>query len=212
MGNHIVIGIDQSYECTGITEILGNSIDSYTVLFSRAVKFKDCKTNTDKREFLHSFLHRKLESARRISRDITVIIERIRLHSAGSVSTSYIKSTGALIAVVIDVCSYYGIPVYSVDTRAWKARIVGTSQQKENIYGIDPKKYPTIEYVKKKGYLKYIVEPYTGKGKKGIVSVYDRNKREKVPCILNDNIADSICIAEYGLLPKSEQKLQIEKF
>ena len=46
-------------------------------------------------------------------------------------------------------------------------------------------------------------------------TVSDRiNKIEgnKVPCKINDDLADSYCIAMYGFLPKEKQKLKEEKF
>jgi len=36
--------------------------------------------------------------------------------------------------------------------------------------------------------------------------------RKKVPCEINDDLADSYCIALYGYLPKTKQKLKEERF
>ena len=60
------------------------------------------------------------------------------------------------------------------------------------------------------GLLKYFVEPYNGKGKKGIVNV--RINGIKTPCKINDDIADAYCIASYGFLHPSMQKLKEECF
>ena len=36
--------------------------------------------------------------------------------------------------------------------------------------------------------------------------------KKKVPCEINDDLADSYCIALYGYLPKTKQKLKEERF
>lgn len=194
-----VIGIDQSYARTGIT-ILKNK----EVVRMFAIDFKECENNTKKRKNLREHLSRILSTIP--FGVLTVIVERIRLHSQGFVSENYIKSTGALIATIIDICYLHGVPVYSVETRAWKSSIVGTSKPKQNKYGINPNKYPTIQYINKCGLLKHIVKEYTGKGKKGIIEIQGK-KYEVI-----DDIADSYCIAMYGFLPESEQKLKEEHF
>ena len=149
--------------------------------------------------------------------DITIITERIRLRSQGFLSENYIKSTGAFVAVIVDVANEYYIPVYSVDTRAWKSAIVGSSKPLNNPYGINPEKYRTILYLRDKGLLRYIAEEYKGKGEKGVIwanrrIVEGKKEKEKVRIKVNDDLADSYCIALYGFLPESKQKLKEEKF
>lgn len=198
----IVIGIDQSYTRTGITVLKDKNIVTITSL-----TFKNCNNNTEKRQELRYYIESLLME---LEEDITIITERIRLRSQGFLSESYIKSTGALIATIIDVAETYDIPVYSVDTRSWKSQIVGNSKPLENKYGINPEKYRTILYLKQKGLLEHIIEPYKGKGTKGVVNVNINGA--KVPCKIDDDAADSYCIAMYGFLPKSKQKLKEEKF
>lgn len=200
----IVIGIDQSYTRTGITVLKDKQI-----LMMKSLNFQDCKNNTEKREVLKNYLGTLIVNEI-YDEDITIITERIRLRSQGFLSEAYIKSTGALIATIIDVAEIYGIPVYSVDTRSWKSQIVGSSKPLDNPYGINPEKYRTILYLRDRGLLKYIAEEYKGKGKKGVINVKIEGK--KVPCIINDDLADSYCIALYGYLPKSKQKLKEERF
>ena len=132
------------------------------------------------------------------------------MRSQGFLSEAYIKATGALLSIIIAIGQDYNIPVYSVDTRSWKAQIVGDSKPLQNPHGINPEKYRTIVYLKQKGLLKYIAEEYKGKGKKGVINVKIDGKR--VPCKINDDIADSYCIAMYGFLPKTKQKLKEENF
>lgn len=199
----IVIGIDQSYTRTGITVL-----EDKKILGMHSVNFDGCKTNTEKREHLKHFIESLFDNYN--IDNVMVITERIRLRSQGFLSESYIKSTGALIATIIDIFATYDIPVYSVDTRSWKSQIVGNSKPLENSYGINKEKYRTILYLRSKGLLKHIVEPYTGRGKQGVVNIKINGK--KTPCKINDDLADSYCIAMYGFLPKTKQKLKEEKF
>lgn len=199
----IVIGIDQSYTRTGITVL-----EDKKILGMHSVNFDGCKTNTEKREHLKHFIESLFDNYN--IDNVMVITERIRLRSQGFLSESYIKSTGALIATIIDIFATYDIPVYSVDTRSWKSQIVGNSKPLENSYGINKEKYRTILYLRSKGLLKHIVEPYTGRGKQGVVNIKINGKR--TPCKINDDLADSYCIAMYGFLPEHKQKLKEEKF
>lgn len=204
-----VIGIDQSYTRTGITVLKDKQI--YRM---KSLDFRECKNNTEKRLELYTYLEMLLKRPLKKyveQKKVKIITERIRLHSQGFLSEAYIKSTGALVATIIDVANIYEIPVYSVDTRFWKSQIVGSSKPLENKYGIDPKKYRTILYMKSRGLLKYIVEEYKGKGTKGVIQV--KINGQKVPCKVNDDLADSYCIAMCGYyLPKSKQKFKEEKF
>lgn len=204
----VVIGIDQSYTRTGITVLRDKEIIE---MFSLGYQY--CKNNSEKRTALENTLH-EIVTDNNIVNPL-VIIERIRLRSQGFLSENYIKATGALIATIIDFFHYYNeIPVYSVDTRAWKSAIIGTSKPKENPYSIDPHKYPTILYLRQKGLLKYIAEEYKGKGEKGVIRANRmvRGHKEKVRIKINDDLADSYCIAMYGFLPKDKQKLKEETF
>lgn len=203
----VVIGIDESYTRTGITVL-----EDKKLIKMYGVNFDGCKNNYDRRKalrrVLESILNELLMKYKPI--EIKCIIERIRTFSGGHMSSQYLITTGGLIVTILDVFLKYDIKVYSVDTKAWKNAVVGTSKPKENKYGINPNKYPTILYLKQKGLLKYIVEEYKGRGKKGVINV--KIGGEKVPCKINDDMADSYCIAMYGFIPKTKQKLKEEKF
>lgn len=203
MDKQIVIGIDQSYTRTGITVLKNKQIHRM-----KSLDFKGCRNNTEKRELLSDVLESMINEAD--TENIKIITERIRLRSQGFLSEAYIKSTGALIATIIDVADTYDIPVYSVDTRSWKSQIVGNSKPLDNKYGINPEKYRTILHLKQKGLLRFIIEPYKGRAKKGIVNV--NIDGVKTLCKINDDLADSYCIAMYGFLPEHKQKLKEEKF
>ena len=207
-----VIGIDQSYTRTGITVLKDKEV---VEMFS--LEYEHCRNNSEKRTALENTLHEMV-----LDHNITnplVITERIRLRSQGFLSEAYIKATGALIATIIDFFHYYNeIPVYSVDTRSWKSQIIGNSKPLPNSYGINPEKFRTVCYLRNRGLLKHIVKEYKGRGKKGIIDVKmevlegGKRKKKKVPCEINDDLADSYCIALYGYLPKSKQKLKEERF
>lgn len=215
-----VIGIDQSYTRTGITVLKNKKI--WEML---SIDYKECKNNSEKRCVLENSLNEIMCSLEMHCSNPLVITERIRLKSQGGrdrhtmLSENYIKSTGALVATIIDFFEYYNeIPVYSVDTRSWKSAIVGSSKPLENPYGIDENKYRTILYMRDKGLLRSIAEPYEGRGKKSIINVKmdvikdGKKVRQFVPCKMNDDLADSYCIALYGFLPVDKQKLQLERF
>lgn len=205
--SRVVIGIDESYTRTGITVL-----EDKKLLKVYSVNFNGCKNNYDKRKTLRRVLKSILSKLLRKYKPIEIkgIIERIRTFSGGHMSSQYLITTGGLIVTILDVFLEHNINVYSVDTKAWKNAVVGTSKPKENKYGINPNKYPTILYLKQKGLLMYIVEEYDGKGEKGVINVNMNGK--KVPCKINDDIADSYCIAMYGFLPKKKQKMKEEKF
>lgn len=202
----IVIGIDQSYKRTGITVIKDKEVTGMEYLSGVKISHASFRKQLRERlsELLQEFILNEVE-------EVIVIFERIRLLSGGKLSQIYIQATGALCGSIIEAAEDFNVPVYSVDARAWKSAIVGTSKPKENRYGIPPEKYPTILYLKKNTNLfKNIIEPYNGRATKGIITVVENGKRYRARVI--DDIADSYCIAMYGFLPEGKQKLKLEKF
>lgn len=172
--NKIVIGIDESYTRTGISICADNKL-----LKVRSINFKGLKNKTDKRNKIKNVIKSIIKAIKpKLNSDgeIIIICERIRTFSTGFLSVNYIKSTAALVAVIVDEAKAEGIKTYSVDTRAWKSKIVGTSKNKDK----KQKKAETMEFVKKLGF------------------------------DVNDDAADSACIALYGFLPKQKQNLKLE--
>lgn len=203
-----VIGLDQSYTCTGLTLLE----DDKKILAMENIDFKGCHGNTDKRETLVYILRGILRDSSIDLKNMIIITERIRLISKGVLSETYIKSTAAMIACIIDLGRRYKVPVYSVDTRSWKSAIVGTSKPIENNLGISPEKYPTILYMKNQGLLDRIVKEYNGRGTKGILTMRDKKSGQMKKYKILDDVADSYCIAKYGFLPEKKRKLQEEIF
>ena len=196
-----VIGIDQSYNNTGISVAIDKSL-------CRVMSVELCKyaNNSERRQRLSEALRKAIEKTIECYNpdELVIIIERIRLQSKGFLNIDYIKSIGALNAIIVDIAHEYpNIIVYSVDTRSWKSQVVGTSKPLENIYGIAAEKWPTIKYVRKLGFEDSILKP-AGKKKKGII------KKNGIAYKVDDDAADSACIALYGFLPAKSQKLQEE--
>ena len=201
--NKVVIGIDQSYKNTGVTVNVNNG-ERLRVLNI----YTDCyENNSIKRSVVRKKLF-NLISVIKIAypkAEIICIIERIRLKSQGFLNINYIKGIGALNALIVDVMYNNGIETYSVDTRAWKSAIVGTSKPMENKYGLPPEKYPTILWNVKNGRKKNIINYDVGKKKKGVIT---NKKGERY--MYDDDKSDSIAISFYGFLPAKRQKLEKE--
>lgn len=156
------IGIDQSYKNCGV------SISADGQLLKVAhIKLEQCRTNTDKRRLLKAYLDNMLKAITSKADSIICIIERIRLHSQGFLNIDYIKSMGALNAVIIDIMDEYDIPVYSVDTRCWKSQVIGTSKPKDNNLGVPKEKYPTVEWCIEQGFENSVLRTVKGRKVKG---------------------------------------------
>lgn len=160
--NKLCIGIDQSYKNCGV------SISADGQLLKVAhVRLEQCRNNTDRRRLLKAYLDNMLKAITSKADSIICIIERIRLHSQGFLNIDYIKSMGALNAVIIDIMDEYDIPVYSVDTRCWKSQVIGTSKPKDNNLGVPKEKYPTVEWCIKQGFENSVLRTVKGRKKKG---------------------------------------------
>ena len=190
MYKKIIIGIDESYKRTGISVVADGKIKSIN-----SIDLQKIKTNSEKRNLIKTKLSALIQKLRPKAEKIIIIVERIRLHSAGFLSMDFIKSIGALNAVIIDTAFEFDIPVYSVDTRAWKSKIIGTAKPKENNLFVDPKKYPTVEYLINKGYGDKLKAHLPENTK---VKNYLTDSKGKY--LYNDDAADSACIALYGTL------------
>lgn len=196
--NKISIGIDQSYTRTGI----GISADG-KLLKVGSIPFRGCRNKSEKRKELRIALHKIIQSNQHKASEMVIICERIRTFShhaeSGSekgkgkqtgmfISTDYIKATGALIATIVDVAYEYGIPVFSVDTRAWKSKVLGNSKGSKK----EGNKMGAIRFVESLGFN---------------VSSYNR----KGNIVYNDDAADAGCISLYAFVPKGSQTLKKEE-
>lgn len=200
----LVIGIDQSYKNTGISI----SADGKLLKVS-SVNLEKYYNNSNKREYLAERLKKILEKVYNKAGEVVCIIERIRLRSKGFLNIDYIKSIGALNALIVDIMSYYGIPTYSVDTRCWKAQIVGTSKpgNPNNIWNMEPEKYPTFEWLKMNypHLLMSVFIDMTGTRKKK--NIFEENGRLWK---INDDACDSAAISLFGFYGQKD-KLELER-
>lgn len=189
----ICIGIDQSYKYTGLTISADKEIKKIT-----GINLEKFKTKSEKRKELKIFLENIINKCNGKADKIICVIERIRLRSNGFLNIDYIKSIGALNSVIVDVLSASGIDVYSVDTRAWKSQIIGTSKPLNNNFGVDPKKYPTVNWLIKKGFKKSILEKVKGRKEKGTFV------KNGIKYRYNDDKADSAAISLFYFYGKKE--------
>ena len=168
----ICVGIDQSYEDTGITINYdnGKKIKAYHIKFDK----KTYKSKTEIRKKLSKEVSDAIIKYKN-KHNIVIVVERIRQFSGGFLSMNYIKSIAGLITSIVDVAYENNVEVFSVDTRNWKKQIIGTTKPMKNKEKINPKKYPTILWCINNGYKDFI---------------YDKNTNK-----YNDNIADSIAIS-----------------
>jgi hypothetical protein len=182
----VCIGVDQSYTRTGISIAVDGKLRKVY-----SIKFNGCSNKTEKRMCLRQELLRLLEKYKEHTERMVVICERIRTFTGGSsLRPDYLKSTGALIATIVDTAYCYNVKVFSVDTRAWKSKIVGTTKGEGESKLAN--KIPTLKYVKCLGF-----DCCIGTDRKGN-AVYD------------DDAADSACIALYAFLPKKHRNLILE--
>ena len=111
-----ILGIDPSYKRTGVAIIEDKELVGYT-----STVFGKIKTKKDKRKIIRNFI--KHIEAKYLPDKIT--IERTRLYSHGFISVKTIIALGSLISTVIDATN---LDVYSVDSRAFKSKIIGSAK------------------------------------------------------------------------------------
>lgn len=191
------IGIDQSYKNCGVSI----SADGQLLKVTR-VKLEQCRTNTDRRRLLKAYLDNMLKAITPRADNIICIIERIRLHSQGFLNIDYIKSMGALNAVIIDIMDEYNIPVYSVDTRCWKSQVIGTSKPKDNNLGVPKEKYPTVEWCIEQGFENSVLRTVKGRKKKGTFT------RNGIRYMYDNDACDSSAISMFYFVGDKEKLKQ----
>lgn len=199
----ISIGIDQSYKRTGFSVVEdGKLVEVGSVDLSKL----SCKA--EKRDAVRRRLDYLLEvaineKAMKPSK-VVVIIEQIRQFSQGFINMSYIKGIGALNATIADLAHSYGVRTYSIDTRCWKATVIGTSKPKENSFGVPPEKWPTLEWLIKQGFEESVKLEVEGRRTKGTFLSKDGRRYE-----YDNDAADSAAIAMFPWVgDKSKLKLE----
>lgn len=198
--NTISIGIDQSYQNTGV----GISADG-ELLLVRSIHLDKYKNNSDRRKHLREYLANMVCQIKPKGKETICTIERIRLRSQGFINIDYIKSIGALNSVVVDTMSTFNIGTYSVDTRCWKSQVVGTSKPMSNKFGVPDEKWPTVKWCIEKGFeSSLLIDMSNTKKKKGIF-VRDNKKY-----MYNNDAADAAGISMFYFVG-DRKKLEVEK-
>lgn len=198
--SEICIGIDQSYNNTGISIVADGKL-----IKVKSVWLDKYKTNSEKRDKLRKVLDKVLQNCVNNSKNVVCIIERIRLQSKGFINIDYIKSIGALNSIIIDVCHNYLVDVYSVDTRCWKSQVIGTSKPKKNKYGVPDEKWPTVQWVISKGFVDSIIMDISN-SKKVKGTFIEGGKKY----MYNNDAADSAGISMFWFVGDHE-KLKMER-
>lgn len=179
-----VIGVDQSYTCTGLAIAVEGQLKVIT-----SDDFKGSRNKSLRRMKVANNIEKAIKSCLKHypAEEITIIVERIRTFSQGhagdrNLSISFIKAQASLVSVIVDTAYKYGVKVYSVDTRAWKTAILGTADPLIIAFeGVkNPKKIREVKYICELGFESKIKK----KGNRGYR--YD------------DDAADAACIALYG--------------
>lgn len=195
----VVIGIDQSYNNTGISLAADGKLKKV-----RSIHLDKYESNSERRRALAEALDGLLRAVCPKANGVVCVIERIRLRSQGFLNIDYIKSIGALNSIIVDKCQEYGVEVYSVDTRCWKAQVIGTSKGLSNKFGVPEEKWPTVKWLIKQGWEDSILIPIEGRKTKG---TFVRNGQKYM---YNNDAADSAGIAMFWFVGDHE-KLQLER-
>lgn len=136
---------------------------------------------------------------RALSDNCVALCESIRVYSGGEMQIQNHLNWGALQGTMSDVLyTKYSIILRIVDTRVWKSDIVGTSKPDySGPTGIDPKKWPTVQYVLHGLDIpKETISYEVGKRARNY-SYIDKKTNKKYN--YDTDICDAICIALYGL-------------
>lgn len=166
----VILSFDQSYTR------LGYCVQTKTKLLEiNSVDLSKLKNPTQKRNCvreLTSILVRKYEPN-------AVIVERVRIFAGGYISAKVAGMLAAMTAAIVDAAYTHNFrrkptPVFSVDTRAWKSKVVG--------YPNATKQY-TLEYATDK-----LIE-----------MGFDYSRLR-----LNHDAADAYCIGRYVWVPDAK--------
>ncbi len=176
-----IIGIDQSYTRTGIAICTKGTVRKVT-----SIRFKQIRTKTGKRWLLRDTLRKIIESCLKhyTPEQIVIIAERVRTFTRSDINdVQFIKASSAMMAYIVDTGLEYGIKTYSVDTRAWKSKVLGDSRPVfEPIRGVEnPQKFGSVRKAIELGFEEELT----------IL------KHNSVFHSYNDDMADAICISLY---------------
>ena len=137
----IILGIDASYTRTGIAISEDGKLKAV-----KSIKFKGIKGKPAKRANLRAKIAKYIAA---YNPDM-IVVERTRQFSTGDkpyIAMNMIKTGISILTTIIDIAYENDLQVFSVDTRAWKSAVIGTSKPKNG-----DKKLPAIEYITSLGF------------------------------------------------------------
>ena len=149
MHNLICIGVDQSYKRTGVSmSVDGRLLHIKSIELAKFTKHKA-------RMLVSAEVRRAAYAALNSAEHVIIILERIRMFSQQFVSMPYILSMGMMNGAVYDALASQfqneiessRLEIATVETRAWKRAVVGTTKGAPNDYGVPDNKWPTIEWL-----------------------------------------------------------------
>lgn len=143
------VGIDQSYKRTGISV----SCDG-TLKLVRSYDLHKMSKHDARMKIAYQ-TDAAVKSALSKSEHVVVLLERIRLFSQQFISMPYILSMGMMNGAVYDnIASHFKdkmesgkLEIMTVETRAWKKAVVGTTKGAANDYGVPENKWPSVMWL-----------------------------------------------------------------
>jgi len=108
-----VLSFDQSYQRTGVG--ISNN--------GKVVKCFSVELNFSSKTLKRKYLQNLAKALVKKHKPDMITVERTRMYSGGFVSQGTIMALGALVAAIVD--AVYPVKTYSIDTRSWKAKVIG---------------------------------------------------------------------------------------
>lgn len=143
------VGIDQSYKRTGISVSCDGTLKLVRSYDLHKMSKHDARMKIAKQA------DTAVKSALSKSEHVVVLLERIRLFSQQFISMPYILSMGMMNGAVYDDLAYNfqeyiesgQLEIMTVETRAWKKAVVGTTKGAANDYGVPENKWPSVMWL-----------------------------------------------------------------
>ena len=143
------VGIDQSYKRTGISVSCDGTLKLVRSYDLHKMSKHDARAEIAKQA------DAAVKSALSKSEHVVVLLERIRLFSQQFISMPYILSMGMMNGAVYDNLAYNfkdymksgKLEIMTVETRAWKKAVVGTTKGAANDYGVPENKWPSVMWL-----------------------------------------------------------------
>lgn len=111
-----ILGIDPSYKRSGFAVVEDNKL-----IYSVSLDLGEIKAKKEKRQLVKIYI-KNIEGKLQPDK---IIVERTRLFSRGVISMKTIVALGSLIITIVDATD---LDVYSVDSRSFKAKVVGSAK------------------------------------------------------------------------------------